>query len=95
MIIEEQNKFIEQLYDVVTDDYYNLKEQHSEIFKFLEANYHKAASFQLCPKCNGQGSVSKPSYVPGDVHHWSSTSATHLCDVCNGQKILTNPGISR
>lgn len=42
----------------------------------------------LCPKCNGQGIVSKPPYVAGDVHECSSTSATHTCDVCNGTKIL-------
>jgi DnaJ-class molecular chaperone len=44
--------------------------------------------YQLCPKCNGQGTVSKPPYIPGDVTNWSSTSATFQCDVCNGQKII-------
>lgn len=44
--------------------------------------------YQLCPKCNGQGTVSKPSYVPGDVYQWSSSAVTHQCDVCNGAKII-------
>jgi DnaJ-class molecular chaperone len=44
--------------------------------------------YQLCPKCNGQGIVSKPSYVPGDVHEWNSTSSSFMCDVCWGSKII-------
>ena len=47
--------------------------------------------WQLCPKCNGQGTVSKPPYVPGDVNEWSSTSSVHTCDVCNGAKIIATP----
>lgn len=56
----------------------------------IEINQNKITTYELqkCPKCDGQGSVSKPPYVPGDVHQWSSTSATHICDVCNGQKII-------
>ncbi len=49
---------------------------------------HISVPFQKCPKCDGQGTVSKPPYVPGDVNQWSSTSATFQCDVCNGQKII-------
>ena len=44
--------------------------------------------YQLCPKCNGQGQVSKPPYIAGDVHAWSSTSLMFVCDVCNGKKII-------
>lgn len=47
-----------------------------------------AVPYQLCPKCNGQGTVSKPSYVPGDVYQWSSSSAVFQCDVCGGAKII-------
>jgi hypothetical protein len=43
---------------------------------------------QLCPKCNGQGIVSKPPYIAGDVHEWASASITFTCDVCNGAKVL-------
>lgn len=43
---------------------------------------------QKCPKCDGQGIVSKPPYIAGDVHQWSSTSASFMCDVCDGQKII-------
>ena len=47
-----------------------------------------AVPYQLCPKCNGQGQVSKPPYIAGDVHEWSSSSCIFLCDVCNGSKII-------
>lgn len=44
--------------------------------------------YQLCPKCNGQGQVSKPPYIAGDVHEWSSSEMIFQCDVCNGSKII-------
>ncbi len=56
----------------------------------IERNRSKPeyAPFQKCPKCNGQGTVSKPSYVPGDVSQWSSSATSFVCDVCNGAKII-------
>lgn len=44
--------------------------------------------YQLCPKCNGKGQVTKPPYIAGDVHEWSSSSCIFTCDVCNGSKII-------
>lgn len=49
------------------------------------------SKFQVCPKCNGQGTVSKPSFVPGDVHKWESSSTSFICDVCIGAKLIPNP----
>ena len=47
---------------------------------------------QLCPKCNGQGIVSKPSWIAGDVDTWSgSGTATYICDLCNGGKVIYIP----
>lgn len=46
------------------------------------------SAYQLCPKCNGQGIVSKPPWVAGDVYEWSSTQSQFTCDVCNGAKII-------
>lgn len=48
----------------------------------------KTIPYQCCPKCNGQGTVSKPPYIAGDVYEWSSSSAVFPCDVCNGAKII-------
>ena len=47
--------------------------------------------YQKCPKCDGQGVVSKPPYVPGDVSMWSATCTTFTCDVCTGTKVLLVP----
>jgi hypothetical protein len=55
--------------------------------------------YQLCPKCNGQGSVSKPPWLPGDVDRWSCSETfqeglktSFVCNVCDGAKILLVPG---
>lgn len=44
--------------------------------------------WQKCPKCDGQGTVSKPPYIPGDVNVWTSTSMSHACDICEGKRII-------
>ena len=44
--------------------------------------------YQLCPKCQGQGIVSKPPYIAGDIDQWTDSSSSHSCDVCNGAKII-------
>jgi len=45
--------------------------------------------FQKCPKCDGQGTVSKPPYIAGDVFEWCSSSGLYQCNVCNGAKIIS------
>jgi len=49
------------------------------------------SKYQKCPKCNGQGTVSRPPWVPGDVYMWSSSSSVYTCDVCHGAKVLYVP----
>lgn len=40
---------------------------------------------QLCPKCKGQGIVSRPPWLPGDQNTWvSSDTKSHTCNLCNG-----------
>lgn len=46
---------------------------------------------QLCPKCNGQGIVSKPPWLAGDVNQWCASEYTHTCNLCNGAMILYVP----
>jgi len=42
-----------------------------------------------CPVCGGQGKVSKPPWVPGDVYEWASTSAAlYPCHACSGTGIV-------
>ena len=46
---------------------------------------------QKCPKCDGQGTVAKPPWVPGDVHEWTSGETGYTCTVCNGSGIIYVP----
>ena len=40
----------------------------------------------LCPLCGGQGTVSKPPWVDGDIHQWvSGSSGGYTCKVCGGK----------
>lgn len=41
-----------------------------------------------CPVCNGQGTVSKPPWVPGDVHIWTGGSSGYVCPTCGGSGIV-------
>lgn len=50
----------------------------------------KLRPVQLCPKCDGQGHVSKPPWVPGDQDGWMSTSTTsYPCLLCGGTGVYT------
>ncbi len=41
-----------------------------------------------CPVCDGQGIVSKPPDIAGDVRTWTSTDTTHTCHACKGTGIV-------
>jgi DnaJ-class molecular chaperone len=48
--------------------------------------------WQKCPVCEGQGSVSRPTYVPGDVCTWASNGTNAaVCHVCGGRGIIMTP----
>lgn len=53
-----------------------------------EEKNSKYIPYQLCPKCEGQGIVSRPPWIAGDVYEWSSSATSFTCDVCNGAKII-------
>ncbi len=63
-------------------------EDKIKCWELIEQLINKPVPYQLCPKCNGQGQVSKPPYIAGDVHEWTSISCIFTCDVCNGSKII-------
>lgn len=47
---------------------------------------------RCCPVCNGYGKVSKPPWVAGDQHTWTSgDTALHECPACQGTGILRVP----
>lgn len=42
-----------------------------------------------CPVCNGQGTVSKPPSIAGDVETWSSSDlSVYPCPACGGTGIV-------
>jgi hypothetical protein len=43
---------------------------------------------ELCPLCKGQGHVSKPRHIAGDVNEWTDSAASHQCWICGGSGIL-------
>jgi DnaJ-class molecular chaperone len=52
----------------------------------------RGVTLQLCPKCNGQGTVAKPPWIPGDVHTWNSgTLAPYVCNLCEGRMVIAQP----
>jgi hypothetical protein len=43
----------------------------------------------VCPVCNGQGTVSRPPHITGDVPEWSGASTgMYPCKACNGTGII-------
>jgi len=50
----------------------------------------KSGIWELCPKCNGQGIVSRPPYISGDQQIWTTINSQFICDVCNGSKIISS-----
>lgn len=69
-----------------------IKQLGGESIDTSENSLHKHfvthSAYQLCPKCNGQGIVSKPPWVAGDVDQWTSSAASYICDLCNGAKVI-------
>ena len=41
-----------------------------------------------CPVCDGQGIISKPPWVAGDVNQWTSNQIAYPCKSCNGSGII-------
>lgn len=46
------------------------------------------SGFQLCPKCNGQGIVSRPPWIAGDIESWMSSESSYECNLCHGKMII-------
>lgn len=45
-----------------------------------------------CPVCHGQGTVSKPPHVAGDITSWSSSDTKlYECPACKGTGIVWGP----
>ena len=44
----------------------------------------KVVPFQLCPKCNGEGTIFKGIINP----HTTATYGHQTCDLCNGAMVI-------
>lgn len=45
--------------------------------------------YQKCPVCDGQGLVSRPPWIAGDVQSWSdSHTGSYECRACHGTGLL-------
>ena len=53
-----------------------------------EFRIYDCVPYQTCPKCDGQGIVSKPEWLAGDQTCWTGTGINHKCNVCQGEKII-------
>ena len=65
-----------------------------EMVKLFTSNINSCIPYQKCPKCDGQGSVSKPPNIAGDVHEWVSSKTIYTCNVCKGKMIIQESLIS-
>ncbi len=46
-----------------------------------------------CPTCKGQRTVSKPSWIAGDVDEWATTTTeTYPCPTCHARGYLVIEG---
>ena len=49
---------------------------------------------ELCPLCGGQGTVSKPPYIDGDVYMWiDNVCDGYTCKVCGGRGYIIVEGL--
>jgi len=76
---------IELILDCVILGQKTHKEATSELCILFDVIHR---NLQLCPKCNGQGIISKPPWIAGDVNIWISTQVSFTCDVCGGAKVI-------
>lgn len=60
----------------------------------MSANMDKSLSSQKsqelykCPICGGQGTLSKPPWIAGDVSSWTASESSYPCKVCNGSGVI-------
>jgi len=73
-----------------------MREQYEDEIKWEENMKPKITfgEYQLCPRCNGQKTVSKPPYLSGDIHEWSSTQTSFQCGICKGVGMILRPIIA-
>ena len=43
---------------------------------------------QLCPKCKGQGIVSRPPHIAADQGFWAGIELSYKCNLCDGKMVI-------
>lgn len=93
------NKKIQELTDKLSYYFDECKERDLIIGNFIgwllnESNLVEAevgiangGQWQKCPKCDGQGIVSKPPWINGDQNTWAASEGSYTCNLCNGQMV--------
>jgi len=71
--------------------WYITKESAEVVSHLLEplVSFANGGYWQKCPKCDGQGIVTKPPWIPEGQNQWSSSSEPYYtCNLCNGQMVI-------
>ena len=63
-------------------------DRRTELLEDLDSCIRENQPKQKCPKCNGQGTVSKPPHVTGDYEYWTSDRTSYICNLCNGSMVI-------
>jgi hypothetical protein len=58
------------------------------IMQAYAAQQQNFVTMQKCPKCDGQGIVSKPPYIAGDQSTWTSNAGSYTCNLCKGAMMI-------
>jgi len=67
---------------------YELRKENQHLID-TEASLIGYIPYQTCPVCSGQGTVSRPPYIAGDVHEWTSSGTpVYPCTVCKGEGVI-------
>jgi hypothetical protein len=84
---EKRKEFINQYFDD-TERWIKANRAETLVRQGDPQPVQNGGQWQKCPKCDGQGIVSKPPYVAGDVNKWTSTQISYPCDLCGGMKVI-------
>lgn len=61
---------------------------NTHVLPLLEEMEKQVINWQLCPKCEGQGRVTKPPYLAAGINEWASSQLDFECPVCNGKRLI-------
>jgi len=75
----------QRVVEIITHTHKTVVEQADEILELIEDSRKYK---QLCPKCSGQGIVSKPPHITGDQNEWTGCEISYQCNLCEGKMVI-------